>query len=805
MCSTSLQATPPSLATKESNINMDTLKHPSSSKQVAASRSTSQKVASYEVSISIGFVSVLVLLATSTSFQVGAMVRHNILQQLQLGQQEQPSWVQNNDISDWLLWAFQQQQQRGGGITQAPSGQWIHCQDHEQDSLCQIIDDDESSDSSSDKDSESDDDTDEDNETNDNGESFGQQVLATLKHSDNDYDSQEDLVASLLKLTASKGWTLITHYCQEDTACVLFFEKGHRIILNRSTQTMDIFSTEAEALVDWLNSAMSHLVQSWAYKPRATPFDANVVDAGLNDLYNFMLGSLEFTQKQLVVREESPFQEVAIYDTIDPRILSYAAYQQASQQKSDNDSEENSYYKENAHLFQPDRQMFLDGVVQSRLYGERAYHEALVHPAMVMHPHPQRVAIVGAGEGATLREVLKHASLKEVVMIEIDPYVMDLSRKYLTQWNDCSDLELPEGLVNPTGNCFDDPRATVHAEDAIAWLMERYPENSASVTATHELFDVIIMDALDPGDKREFSDILFKNTELVATFHRALSPQGIFGCQTGEQQYLDDTNPMWTRDKHALLFLQNLGKVGFRRFFDYDEASTRFSGLWSYLLASKDSDTSRWYASPAQIDLELQLRAMPTKSGEWPFRYFDGATMQSYQTTSRPVATVMCRTTPDWPACQRGTGLAGGSTNVPVVEGLALQEGAVVALQDLEPGTHLGLDECVGQTWDIPHNAAIVIDALVTSLGASFRLTPLARLIHSFGMPALLRGERAMSMDMGQDVWMKQCPVTHSLLEPIVEGVSNAMLDRFWRIHTCAATRSVKQRFSAGSEVPCRA
>ena len=41
-----------------------------------------------------------------------------------------------------------------------------------------------------------------------------------------------------------------------------------------------------------------------------------------------------------------------------------------------------------------DRVFFIDGVLQSSMYGEAVYHEALVHPALLAHPHPRRVAIM---------------------------------------------------------------------------------------------------------------------------------------------------------------------------------------------------------------------------------------------------------------------------------------------------------------------------------------------------------------------------------------------------------------------------
>jgi spermidine synthase len=140
----------------------------------------------------------------------------------------------------------------------------------------------------------------------------------------------------------------------------------------------------------------------------------------------------------------------------------------------------------NPILLRPDRIILLDGWLQSTLHDEAAYHEALVHPAMLSHTNPKRVAIVGGGEGATLREVLKHNTVKEAIMIEIDEEMVNVSRQYIPEWSDCSDLE------GSADWCVDDPRSTMYYEDALAWFMNRYSNSNS----TAELIDVIIMDAL---------------------------------------------------------------------------------------------------------------------------------------------------------------------------------------------------------------------------------------------------------------------------------------------------------------------
>ena len=76
------------------------------------------------------------------------------------------------------------------------------------------------------------------------------------------------------------------------------------------------------------------------------------------------------------------------------------------------------------------RSLVLDGKTQSTEKDEHIYHEALVHPAMLLHPDPRCVFIGGGGEGATLREVLAHKSVASVSMLDLDREVVDLCRKF---------------------------------------------------------------------------------------------------------------------------------------------------------------------------------------------------------------------------------------------------------------------------------------------------------------------------------------------------------------------------------------
>lgn len=127
-----------------------------------------------------------------------------------------------------------------------------------------------------------------------------------------------------------------------------------------------------------------------------------------------------------------------------------------------------------ADTYNYDRVLMLDGAIQSAESDESLYHELLVQPAMLAHDEPRDVLIIGGGEGATLREVLSHASVRRAVMVDLDRELVELCREHLFQWHQ---------------GAFDDPRCELLAEDGRAYL-ERDPS----------LYDVVIIDVVDMLD-----------------------------------------------------------------------------------------------------------------------------------------------------------------------------------------------------------------------------------------------------------------------------------------------------------------
>jgi spermidine synthase len=159
--------------------------------------------------------------------------------------------------------------------------------------------------------------------------------------------------------------------------------------------------------------------------------------------------------------------------------------------------------------------LVLDGLIQSSVVDEHYYHEFLVHPAMVLHPEPERVLVIGGGEGATLREVLKHSTVREAVMVDIDEVVVEISKKYLEEMHQGS---------------FDDPRARVVVMDGFEYMKQ--------ASNRGEKFDVIIMDLTDPYGS-EVAAILYSQ-EAFQLAKSALREEGVLVTQAGSHMYFPE-------------------------------------------------------------------------------------------------------------------------------------------------------------------------------------------------------------------------------------------------------------------------
>ena len=75
--------------------------------------------------------------------------------------------------------------------------------------------------------------------------------------------------------------------------------------------------------------------------------------------------------------------------------------------------------------------LFNDGLLMTSERDEFVYHEMITHVPMSAHLNPKKVLIIGGGDGGTAREVLKYESVEKVVMVEIDPCVIEACKEHL--------------------------------------------------------------------------------------------------------------------------------------------------------------------------------------------------------------------------------------------------------------------------------------------------------------------------------------------------------------------------------------
>jgi spermidine synthase len=216
------------------------------------------------------------------------------------------------------------------------------------------------------------------------------------------------------------------------------------------------------------------------------------------------------------------------------------------------------------------RVVILDRKVQSAESDEFIYHEALVHPAMVTHPNPKSVLILGGGEGATLREVIKHETVQKVVMVDIDKEFVHLCKKYLKKWHRGS---------------FKDKKVDLLFIDAIEYMKK-----------TECRFDIIIADISDPIEEGPALKIYTK--EFYTLVKKVLAPTGIFVTHATEVHY-----SLYKKTADKILNTLNGIFLGVKLYFEYIPS---FICLWGFAIASSKYNPEK--ISKKTIERRLQKR-----------------------------------------------------------------------------------------------------------------------------------------------------------------------------------------------------
>jgi spermidine synthase len=83
-------------------------------------------------------------------------------------------------------------------------------------------------------------------------------------------------------------------------------------------------------------------------------------------------------------------------------------------------------------LFDCGKSLVIDGIPQNAEKDEWIYHECLIHPALILQPVNKKleILVLGAGEGATLRELLKYKNVKTITAVDIDQEAVEIFKKF---------------------------------------------------------------------------------------------------------------------------------------------------------------------------------------------------------------------------------------------------------------------------------------------------------------------------------------------------------------------------------------
>jgi len=226
--------------------------------------------------------------------------------------------------------------------------------------------------------------------------------------------------------------------------------------------------------------------------------------------------------------------------------------------------------------------LVLDGKIQSSELDEHVYHEALVHPAMILHGSPRRVLVLGGGEGATVREVLRFKSVEKVTMVDIDEEVIRVSKRYLPEWH---------------MGAFEDDRLKLVIMDGLKFVEEAH-KNGVK-------YDVIIADLADPTEGGPAYKLYTR--EFYGQIRGILEEGGVFVTQATSLSYLVPT--------HAII--RNTIASVFRYTASYSVFIKSFDDEWSFVIASDEKDPNS--LTPDEIDEKLRLMVDGLN------RFYDGA------------------------------------------------------------------------------------------------------------------------------------------------------------------------------------
>jgi spermidine synthase len=223
----------------------------------------------------------------------------------------------------------------------------------------------------------------------------------------------------------------------------------------------------------------------------------------------------------------------------------------------------------------------LDGFNMTSERDEFFYHENLVHPAAVAHPAPRQALVIGGGDGGSSEELLKHATLERVHMVELDPEVIEVAKAQ---------------FASVHRGAFDNPRLAVTVGDGLAYLRE-----------TTARYDLVAMDLTDPVGP----SVELYSPATFALAKRAMTANGALTLHLGSP---------FSHPDRVRSTLSNLRQV-FRRVTPYFVHIPLYGSIWGFACASDVLDPRAM--TGAEVERVIAARGLRD------LQYYNGETHQA--------------------------------------------------------------------------------------------------------------------------------------------------------------------------------
>jgi spermidine synthase len=193
----------------------------------------------------------------------------------------------------------------------------------------------------------------------------------------------------------------------------------------------------------------------------------------------------------------------------------------------------------------------IDRMVMCTEADEASYHEMLVHVPMQTQLNVKDVLVIGAGDGGTIRELVRYPEIERITMVEIDEAVVRASKQFL-----------------PTiSSAFNHPKLNLLIDDGIKFVAD----------AADATYDLVIIDSSDPVGP---SEGLFTRS-FYDDVYRCLRPGGVITVQSESPVF----NPKAFVELNQCL-KQVFGKDRVHCYLVFIPMYP--SGMWSLTYCSKD-------------------------------------------------------------------------------------------------------------------------------------------------------------------------------------------------------------------------